>query len=203
MSPRFAPNNDDSMRQTSQSRRRFPLGMGALTAALAGCSSDDDQEATDNSDDDTPTDETPAEDTPADDTPAEDTPADDTPTEDTPTDDPSTDTFDPASELPYSHWLTTDQNGLFFAYANLDNYPDEAVGGSNGSSDPAVDDPLALYPLVIGGGAVGVGQLALSLAGLGQAIRPTGTSDSRANEVTVTNETIIAEGSFATDQLDD
>jgi hypothetical protein len=177
--------------------------MGALTAALAGCSSDDDQEATDNSDDDTPTDETPAEDTPADDTPSEDTPADDTPAEDTPaedtsaedtpTDDPSTDTFDPASELPYGQWLTTDQNGLFFAYANLDNYPDEAVGGSTDSSDPAVDDPLALYPLVIGGGAVGVGQLALSFAGLGQAIRPTGTSDSTVSEVTVTNESIIAE----------
>jgi len=203
MSPRFTPNNDDSMTQTSQSRRRFLLGMGALTAALAGCSSDDDQEANDNSDDDTPTDDTPVEDTPADDTPTEDTPAEDTPAEDTPTDDSSTDTFDPASELPYSHWLTTDQNGLFFAYANLDNYPDEAVGDSNGSSDPAVDDQLALYPLVIGGAAVGVGQLALSFAGLGQAISPTGTSDSTVSEVTVTNETIIAEGSFATDQLDE
>jgi len=193
MSPRFAPNNDGSMTQTSQSRRRFLLGMGALTAALAGCSSDDDQEANDNSDDDTP----------ADDTPTEDTPAEDTPAEDTPTDDPSTDTFDPASELPYSQWLTTDQNGLFFAYANLDNFPDDTVGNSSGSSDPSVDDPLVLYPLVIGGGAVGVGQLALSFAGLGQAVSPTATSDSTVNEVTVTNETIIAEGSFATDQLDE
>ena len=188
MSPRFASNNDNSMTQTSQSRRRFLLGMGTLTAALAGCSSDDDHEANDNSDDDTPTD---------------DTPADDTPAEDTPTDDPLTDTFDPASDLPYGQWLTTEQNGLFFAYADLDNFPDDTVANSDGSSDPSVDDPLILYPLVIGGTAVGVGQLALSFAGLGQAISPTGTSDSTVSEVTVTNETILAEGSFATDQLDE
>ena len=163
MSPRFASNNDNSMTQTSQSRRRFLLGMGTLTAALAGCASDDGQEANDNSDDDTPTD---------------DTPADDTPAEDTPTDDPLTDTFDPASDLPYGQWLTTEQNGLFFAYADLDNFPDDTVANSDVSSDPSVDDPLILYPLVIGGAAVGVGQLALSFAGLGQAISPTGTSDS-------------------------
>jgi hypothetical protein len=203
MPPHFTHNNDDSVTQTNQSRRRFLLGMGALTAALAGCSSDEDQEANDTPADDTPADDTPADDTPADDTPADDTPTDDTPADDTPTDDSSTDTFDPASELSYSQWLTADQNGLFFAYANLDNLPESAVGDSGGSSDPPVDDPLALYPFVIGGSAVGVGQLALSFAGLGQAVSPTGTSDSTVSEITVANETIIAEGSFATDQLDE
>jgi hypothetical protein len=197
MLPRFANNNDDSATQTSQSRRRFLLGMGALTAALAGCSSDDDQEANDNSDD------SPTENTPTDDTPADDTPTEDTPTDDTPADDSSTDTFDPAGDLPYGQWLTTDQSGLFFAYANLDSLPDDTVANSSGSSEQSVDDPLVLYPLVVGGGAVGVGQLSLSLAGLAQAVSSTGTSDSTVSEVTVTNATIIAEGSFATDQLDE
>jgi hypothetical protein len=168
-----ANDNDDSATQTSKSRRRFLLGMGGLTAALAGCSGGTDQEVTDS------------------------------PTDDTPTDDSSTDTFDPAGDLPYGQWLTTDQSGIFFAYANLDNFPDDTVGGSGGLSDPSVDDPLVLYPLVIGGTAVGVGQLSLSFAGLAQAVNPTPTSDSTVNEVTVTNETVIAEGSFATDQLDE
>jgi hypothetical protein len=192
MTPRFA-NNDDSTTQTSQSRRRFLLGMGALTAALAGCSGDDDQEAND----------TPTDDTPTDDTPTDNTPTNNTPTDDTPTDDSSTDTFNLASDLPYGQWLTTDQSGLFFAYANLNNLPDYTVTNSDGSSEPSVDDPLVLYPLVIGGAAVGFGQLALSFAGLTRAISPTATSDSTVNEITVTNEVIIAEGSFATDQLDE
>ena len=168
-----ANNNDNSATQTSQRRRRFLLGMGGLTAALAGCSGSTDQEATDS------------------------------PTDDTPTDDSPTDTFDPAGDLPYGQWLTTDQNGLFFAYANLDNFPDDTAAGSGGLSDPSVDDPLALYPLVTGGAAVGVGQLLLSFAGLTQAVSPTGTSDSTVNEVTVINRTVIAEGSFATSQLDE
>ncbi|WP_181686985.1 hypothetical protein [Halorhabdus salina] len=183
MSPRFTNDNDDRATQTSQSRRRFLLGMGALTAALAGCSGDNDQEANDNSADSTPT--------------------EGTPTEGTPGDDSSTDTFEPAGDLPYGQWLTTDQSGLFFAYANLDNFPGDTVADSSGSSEPPVDDPLALYPLVIGGAAVGVGRLSLSFAGLAQAVSPTATSDSTVSEVTVTNETIIAEGSFATDQLDE
>jgi hypothetical protein len=158
--------------------------MGALTAALAGCASDDDQEANDNS---------------ADDTPANNTPADDN----TPTDDSLTDTFDPAGELPYGQWLTTDQSGLFFAYANLDNLPEDTVADSGGPSDPSIDDPLALYPLVTGGAAVGVGQLSLSFAGLTQAVGPTATSDSTVNEIIVTNQIIIAEGSFATNQIDE
>jgi hypothetical protein len=175
MSPRFA-DNDNSVTQTSQSRRRFLLGIGALTAALAGCSGDDVQRAND-------------------------TPTTDTPADATPTDDSSTDTFDPAGDLPYGQWLTTDQSGLFFAYANLNTLPEDSVFGSSDSSGLSVDDPLALYPFVIGGAAVGVGRLSLSFAGLTQAVNPTETSDSTVNEVTVTNETIIAEGSFATDQL--
>ncbi|WP_254840089.1 hypothetical protein [Natronomonas marina] len=173
MHPCFANNNDDNATQTSQSRRRFLLGTGALTAALAGCSGDDVQRAND------------------------------TPTDATPTDDPSTDTFDPASSLPYGRWLTTDQSGLFFSYANLDNFPKDIVAGSGNPSDLSVDDPLALYPLLIGGAAVGVCQLSLSFTGLTQAVSPTATSDSTINEVTVANETIIAEGSFATNQLDE
>jgi len=172
MSPRFA-DNDNSATQTSQSRRRFLLGIGTLTAALAGCSGDNVQRAND------------------------------TPADATPTDDSSTDTFDPAGDLPYGQWLTTDQSGLFFAYANLDNFPDDTVAGSGDPSDPSVDDPLALYPLVTGGAAVGVGQLSLSFAGLTDAVSPTATSDSTVNEITVTGETIIGEGSFATNQLDE
>ncbi|WP_229770531.1 hypothetical protein [Halorhabdus sp. CBA1104] len=176
-------NNDaDSTIQTTQSRRRFLLGMGTLTAALAGCSGDTSQQATE-----APTDNT----------------TDDGPTDETPVDDSPTETFDPAGDLPYGQWLTRDNRGLFFAYANLDNLPDDTVADSGGSSDRSVDDPLALYPLVLGGAAVGIGRLSLSYVGLAQAINPRATSDSTVNELTITNETIIAEGSFATDQLHD
>jgi hypothetical protein len=168
MPSRFASTNDDSATPTSRSRHRFLLGVGALTAALAGCSGDDVQEANDS-----------------------------------PTDDSSTDTFDPAGDLPYGQWLTTDQSGLFFAYADLDGFPEDTVAGSGNPSDLSVDDPLVLYPFVVGGAAVGVGQLSLSFAGLTQTVSHTATSGSTVNEVTVTNETIIAEGSFATNQLDE
>ena len=168
MPPCFASNNNNGTTQTNQSRRRFLVGMSALTAALAGCSGDGDPEANDS-----------------------------------PTGDSSTDTFDPAGDLPYGQWLTTDQSGLFFAYANLDNFPEDTVADSGGYSDPSVDDPLALYPLMTGGAAVGVGQLSLSFAGLTQAVSPTATSDSTVNEVTVSNKTIIAEGSFATNQINE
>ncbi len=122
---------------------------------------------------------------------------------DSPPDGSSTDTFAPAGDLPYGQWLTTDQDGLFFAYANFDELPENAVADSAGSSEPSVDDPLALYPLVTGGAAVGLGRLGLSFAGLVQATSPTATADSTVSEITVTNEIIIAEGSFATDQLDE
>lgn len=176
MPSRFA--DDDNATRTGQSRRRFLLGMGGLTAALAGCSGDTVRTA---------------DDTPADDTPAGDSPARDSPTK----------TFDPASDLPYGQWLTTDRSGLFFAYADLDGLPEETVAGSGTPSDLSVDDPLALYPLVIGGTAVGVGQLSLSFAGLTEAVSPTATSDSTVNAVTITGETVIGEGSFATDRLDE
>jgi hypothetical protein len=167
MSPRFAHDSDDSATQTGQSRRRFLLGMGALTAALAGCAGDDGEN-----------------------------------TDDSPGGGSSTDTFAPASDLPYGRWLTTDKDGLFFAYANLDDLPEDSVADSAGSSDLSVDDPLILYPLVMGGAAVGLGRIALSFAGLAEAVSPTATADSTVSEITVTNEVIIAEGSFATDQLD-
>ena len=196
MPSRFVNNTNDSTTQTSQTRRRFLLGMGTLTAALAGCSGDGNQSTTDSVTDDTPVDNSSTGDTPTDDTPTDDTPADDSST-----DGSTTETFDPAGALPYGQWLTTDKRGLFFAYANLDNLPDDTVADSGGPSELSVDDPLALYPLVIGGAAVGVGQLPLAFAGLAQAVSPTATSDSAVSEVTITNRTIIAEGSFATDQL--
>jgi len=181
MPPRFANSDDDSATQTSQSRRRFLLGMGVLTAGLAGCSGDAVQEGNDG--------------------PTDDGPTDDTPTDDTPTDDTPTDTFDPAGDLPYGQWLTTEQSGLFFAYADLGNLPEDTLADSGDLSDASVDDPLALYPLVIGGAAVGVGRLSLSFAGLTRAVDPTATSDSTVSEITVTDQTVIAGGSFATDQL--
>jgi hypothetical protein len=145
--------------------------MGALTAALAGCSGDDDPDANAS------------------------------PSADTPADDSSTDTFDPAGDLPYGQWLRTEESGLFFAYARLDSLPEDSVAESGGPSDPPLDDPLALYPLVTGGAAVGVGQLSLSFAGLTQALSPTAMSESTVKEITVTNTTVIAEGSFASNQL--
>jgi len=140
--------------------------MGALTAALAGCTGDDDEEANDS-----------------------------------PTDDSSTDTFDPASELAYGEWLMTGQDGLLFAYANVDEIPEGTV--SSGSSEPSVDDPLILYPLAISGVVIGLGQLQLPYAGLGQTINPEASSDSTVSELTVVNGTVVAEGTFATEQLDE
>lgn len=168
MSPRFAYNNDGSATQTNQSRRRFLLGIGVLTTALAGCASD---EETDNSADDDSD------------------------------DDSSTDTFDPASELAYGEWLTTEEDRLLFAYANLDEIPEGIV--SSGPSDPSVDDPLVLYPLAVSGVVVGLGRLLLPYAGLGQAINPEESSDSTVSELTVVNGTAVAEGTFATGRLDE
>ncbi len=181
MSPRSV-RDDDSTARTNQTRRRFLLGAGALTAALAGCIGDDD----DDSDDD------PTTDTPGDDSP-DDGSGDDA-------DDDQADAFDPASELAYGKWLSMDEDTLFFAYANLEALPEDIAGGS---SDPSIDDPLVLYPLVVGGVVVGLGQLSLPYAGLARAANPQASADSTVRELTVVNRTIVAEGSFATDQLED
>jgi hypothetical protein len=74
---------------------------------------------------------------------------------------------------------------------------------SSGSSDPPVDDPLVLYPLAVGGVVVGLGQVLLPFAGLARAINPSRSSDSTVSELTVINGTVVAEGTFATDQLDE
>ena len=70
-------------------------------------------------------------------------------------------------------------------------------------SDPSVDDPLLLYPVVISGVVIGLGQFSLPYAGLAQAINPNTPSESTVSELTVINNTVIAEGTFATDQLDE
>ena len=181
MSPHSA-RDDDNTAQTNQTRRRFLLGAGALTAALAGCIGDDDDDSSDD--------------------PTNDTPGDDSP-DDGPNNDPNNDqadAFDPASELAYGEWLTTDEDSLLFAYANLEALPEDTVGGSSG---PSIEDPLVLYPLVVGGVVVGVGQLSLPYAGLAQAVNPQASADSTVRELTVVNRTVVAEGTFATDQLEE
>jgi len=179
MSPLSA--HDDSDRQTSQSRRRFLFGAGAATAALAGCASSDD---TDNDD-------------PADD-PADNSTDDQA---DNPADDSGTDSFDPASDLSYGKWLTTATDGMLFAYADLEAAP--TSGASDGSLDQSLADPLVTYPLVMSQTVVGLGQLQLSLAGLSRAISPETESASTVNEIIVVNQTIVAEGTFATNKLDE
>jgi len=179
MSP-HSVRDDDSTARTNQTRRRFLLGAGALTAALAGCTGDDD----DSNDD--PTDDT------------TDTPDDGT-DDGSDGDDPA-DAFDPASELAYGEWLTAEEDGLLFAYANVEALPEDTVSGS---SEPSIDDPLVLYPLVVGGVVVGLGQLSLPYAGLGRAINPEASADSTVRELTVINRTVVAEGTFATDRLEE
>ena len=153
--------HDDSNRQTTQTRRRFVFGIGAATAAVAGCASNDDS--------------------PADDSEAE--------------------SFDPASDLSYGKWLTTANDGMLFAYADLEAVP------SNNASDTSVEeppeDPLVTYPLVMTQTTIGLSQVALSIAGLTQAIAPGAASDSTVSEITVINRTIVAEGTFATEELDE
>ncbi len=172
--------HDDNTARTNQTRRRFLLGAGALTAALAGCTGNDDD----------------SNDNPANDTPGNDG-SDDGSNDDPGGEDPGG-TFDPASELAYGEWLTTDEDGLLFAYANLEALSEDTVGGS---SEPSIDDPLAMYPLAVGGVVVGLGQLSLPYAGLARAANPQASADSTVRKLTVVNRTIVAEGSFATDQL--
>lgn len=174
----FAHNNGDSTKQRSQTRRRFLLGVGALTAALAGCTSDDDQENDDGSTSDSSDNESS--------------------TGDSSTD---TDSFDPASELAYGQWLTADEDQLLFAYSNIEETPEGIAEGA--PSDPSVDDPLLLYPVVISGVVIGLGQFSLPYAGLAQAINPNTPSESTVSELAVINNTVIAQGTFATDQLDE
>ena len=182
MSP-HSVRDDDSTARTNQTRRRFLLGAGALTAALAGCTGDDG----DSNDD--PTDDTT--DTPDDDS------ADDGSDDGS---DDQADAFDPASELAYAKWLTTDEEQVLFAYSNVDEIPESTAQGA--PSDPSTDDPLVLYPLVVSGLVIGLGQLSLPYAGLARAINPDASADSTVSDLTVINNTVIAEGTFATDQLD-
>lgn len=156
MSP---PSTDDSDTQPNHTRRRFLLGIGAATATLAGCASNDD------------------------------------------TDDSPTDSFDPASALPYGKWLTTANDGMLFAYADLEALA--ADSSSGGSVPDSLEDPLALYPFLLGQTTVGLGQLSLSFAGLTRAIAPNADSESTVATVTVVNSTVVAEGTFATDELDE
>ncbi|ERG88017.1 MAG: hypothetical protein J07HX5_00158 [halophilic archaeon J07HX5] len=183
MSPRDTHTNEDNTRQTSQGRRRFLLGMGALTAALAGCTSDNTDES------DAP---------PANGSENSSTTDDSSTDADTDTD---ADGFDPASELAYGKWLTAEDEQVLFAYSNLAAIPEDTA--QSGLSDPSVDDPLLLYPLVISGVVVGLSRFSLLYAGLAQATTPNASSDSTVNELTVINRTVVAEGTFATDQLDD
>lgn len=158
-------NHDSSDRQTTQTRRRFLVGIGAATAALAGCASSDDSN------------------------------------DDEPDDDSDPESFDPASDLSYGQWLTTAADGMLFAYANL-----EAASFNNESGrsfDESLDDPLATYPLVMSQTVVGLGQLQLSFAGLTRALTPERESESTVNEIVVVNQTTVAQGTFATDRLDE
>ena len=167
MSP---PSTDDgSETRPSRSRRRFLLGIGAGTAAMAGCLGRDDT-------------------------------TDDGSTNSSTASSPTT-TFEPASELPYGEWLTAADDGLLFAYADLDAIPTSF--GSDASLDESLEDPLITYPLVLNQRAVGLGQLRLSFAGLTSAIAPDAESESTVDEVTVLDRTTVAEGTFATETLDE
>jgi hypothetical protein len=165
--------NDSFETGSSQSRRQFLLGIGAATAAAAGCvgrNDTTDDGSTDSSDDMS-------------------------------TDSPTTASFSPVTDLPFDKWLTAASDELVFAYANLKSIPTNI--GSDAALDESLDDPLVSYPLVLNQRVIGLGQLRLSFAGLTGAIAPETESKSTVNEVTVLNRTTIAEGSFATDILNE
>lgn len=156
---------DNSETQTNQSRRRFLLGIGAATAAVAGCTSRSDT--------------------------GSDSPADDTTTE----------SFDPASDLSYGKWLTTADDGLLFASANLEAIPTDSE--SNTSVEEFPEDPLVAYPFLLGQTAIGVGQLQFSFTGLTEAITPETAAESTIDNITVINETVVGQGPFTADNLDE
>jgi hypothetical protein len=89
---------------------------------------------------------------------------------------------------------------MLFAYADLESEP---TNGSEWSLNESLADPLVTYPFAMGRELIALGQIELTYAGLGQAIAAEKPSDSTVNELTVVNQSIIAEGSFATDRLDD
>jgi hypothetical protein len=171
----MSPHSTDDSNETgrSQTRRRFLLGVGAVTATAAGCLGQSDGSA----DGTTST---------ADPTTAETT---------------TTASFDPAAPLPYGEWLTAADDGRLVAYADLD--AASSVLGPDASFDASLDDPLVTYPLVLSQTAVGLGQLRLSFAGLTAAVTPGTESESTVSEVTVLDRTTVAGGQFATDVLDE
>ena len=109
--------------------------------------------------------------------------------------------FEPTTDLPYGEWLATADDAVLFAYADLDAVPDDL--GTDMSLDESLDDPLVTYPLVLNQTVIGLGQLQLSFAGLTSAIAPETDAESTVNEVTVLDEVTVAEGSFATDAVDE
>ncbi|SEV93192.1 hypothetical protein [Halobacterium jilantaiense] len=119
---------------------------------------------------------------------------------DSTTDNATTASFDPATDLPYGEWLRTAADDLLFAYADLDAVP---TIGSDAALDESLEDPLVTYPLRLNQAVIGLGQLQLSFAGLTSAISSETESESTVSEVTVLDRTIVAEGAFATDTLDE
>ncbi|MCF2165489.1 MULTISPECIES: hypothetical protein [Halobacterium] len=115
---------------------------------------------------------------------------------DSTTDSATTATFDPATDFPYGEWLTTTDDDLLIAYADLDAVP-TSIG-----SDASLEDPLITYSLRLNQAVVGLGQIQLSFAGLTSAVAPEMKSESTVSEVTVLDQTIVAEGTFATETLD-
>jgi len=120
---------------------------------------------------------------------------------DSTTDSATTASFDPAADLPYGEWLTTADDEVLFAYADLDAVPTSI--GSDASLDESLEDPLITYSLRLNQAVVGLGQIQLSFAGLTSAVAPERESESTVSEVTVLDRTIVAEGTFATDTLDE
>lgn len=126
--PHMFPHSTDDSSETvrSQTRRRFLLGVGAVTATAAGCLGQSDESA-----DGTTTTAAP-----------------------TTTETTTTASFDPAP-LPYGEWLTAADDGRLVAYADLDAVPsalgpDASLDGS--LDDPLVTYPLVLSQTAVGVG---------------------------------------------------
>ena len=159
----------------TRSRRRFLLGIGATTAAFAGCLSDD-------SDDDDPDDDTEAVDGEASENGGQE----------------GEDGDQPHLEPNYTGWLP-DEEWLYFGYVDYDLEPVQEGGDLEIEED--FEDPLVSFPVTAGPTTVGLFAILLGPANLFDLTENQEAFDSEPSSLLSVNGTLVIEGSFDTDEV--
>ncbi|GAB6878783.1 hypothetical protein JCM17823_10570 [Halorubrum gandharaense] len=149
------------------------IGVGAGTAALAGCLGQTDDEE-----------------------PVEDEPVEDEPVEDEPVD-------AERSLPEYAEWIPASDDTLVFAYVDLNIESANGGDETPFSLRDSVNDPLVTFPFDIGGGTVGLYSFSLVGADLYAILDPEVETQSTATEVLVIDETVVLLGTFDSDELDE